>query len=88
LSKVPAEGWAQYVAFCGLLEVYGAKQDPLNPPGKLTGSDDAYGHMEFGNLGLPNGGGIADPEKKKRGLSSELANGRLESPIRRRRSVA
>eukprot|EP00972_Heterocapsa_arctica_P027848 4095410-Heterocapsa_arctica.AAC.1 len=27
LSKVPAEGWALYVAFCGLLEDYGTKQD-------------------------------------------------------------
>ncbi len=41
LCKVPAGGWAHYVAFCGLLEVYVAKQDPSNSPGKLMGNEDA-----------------------------------------------
>jgi Fe-S cluster biosynthesis and repair protein YggX len=79
-SKVPMEGWMQWIAFTGMLELYGAKQDPSNPPGKLQGADEAYGPMTFGNLGAPSLWGassLTDPEKKKRGLNSELANGRL-----------
>merc|ERR1719386_592452 len=77
ISKVPQEGWAQIFVFCGFLEIYAAKQNPADPPGKLTGSDEGYGPATFGNLGIFKGDSLADPEKKKRGLNSELANGRL-----------
>ena len=80
LGKAPIEGWMQWIAFTGMLELYGARQDPSNPPGKLQGADEAYGPMTFGNLGAPSLWGassLTDPEKKKRGLNSELANGRL-----------
>jgi len=77
-SKVPAAGWAQIFVFCGFMEVFNAKQDPSNPPGMLTGNDGPWGKgVEFGNLGIFRGDRISDPEKKKRGLNSELANGRL-----------
>merc|ERR1719188_1434065 len=75
-SKVPSAGWLQIFLFCGFMEVFNAKQDPANPPGKLTGTPGAF-TVEFGNLGLFRGDRIADPEKKKRGLNVELANGRL-----------
>eukprot|EP00972_Heterocapsa_arctica_P115105 16446064-Heterocapsa_arctica.AAC.1 len=42
LTKAPAEDWAQFVAFCGLLEVYGAgstrklgRRDKLRCLGRL-----------------------------------------------------
>ena len=72
--------WISHFAFTGMLELYGARQDPSNPPGKLQGADEAYGPMTFGNLGAPSLWGassLTDPEKKKRGLNSEIANGRL-----------
>eukprot|EP00969_Alexandrium_andersonii_P075417 3325304-Alexandrium_andersonii.AAC.1 len=59
------------------MELFNAKQDPSNPPGMLTGNDGPFGAVEFGNLGMFKGERISDPEKKKRGLNSELANGRL-----------
>jgi len=54
------------------------KQDPANPPGMLTGNEGPWGKgVEWGNLGIFRGDRISDPERKKRGLNSELANGRL-----------
>jgi light-harvesting complex I chlorophyll a/b binding protein 1 len=76
LSKAPAAGWAQYVAFCGFMEVFNAKQDPSNPPGMLTGNEGAF-KVEFGRLGIFKGGRSKDDISKTRGLNSELANGRL-----------
>merc|ERR1712060_91821 len=77
LSKGPVAGWMQYILFCGFLEVYAARQDPNDAPGKLSGNDEGFGRVTYGNLGLFRGDGISDPAKQKRGLNSELANGRL-----------
>lgn len=76
-EKVPVAGVAQYFLFVGFLELYAAKQDPKDPPGKLSGNDEGYGPMTFGRLGLPKTGGISDPSAKAKSLNSELANGRL-----------
>eukprot|EP00933_Yihiella_yeosuensis_P011979 TRINITY_DN11994_c0_g1_i3.p1 TRINITY_DN11994_c0_g1~~TRINITY_DN11994_c0_g1_i3.p1 ORF type:complete len:440 (-),score=117.83 TRINITY_DN11994_c0_g1_i3:78-1253(-) len=76
-SKVPAGGWAQWVVFCGFLELYAAKQDPSDPPGKLTGQKEGFDPVTYGNLGIWRGKGLDNVDKKKRGLNSELANGRL-----------
>jgi len=77
-SKVSGSGWAQIFLFCGFMELANAKQDPANPPGMLTGYDGPWGKgVEFGRLGIFRGDRIADPEKKKRALNSEIANGRL-----------
>lgn len=76
-ATVPAAGWAQMFAFAGFLELYAAKQDPSDPPGKLTGNDEGFGRSSFGRLGLYKADGISDPAAKKRALNSELANGRL-----------
>jgi len=77
ISKVPATGWAQWFIFCGLLETYGAKQLAENPPGKLQGGELGFGPSQYGRLGIYKGDSISDPEAKKRGLNSEIANGRL-----------
>jgi len=77
LSKVPAGGWAQWFLFCGFCEVYAARQDPNDAPGKLSGNDEGFSKVTYGNLGLFRGDGISDPTKQRRGLNSELANGRL-----------
>lgn len=76
-TKVPIAGVLQYFFFCGYLELFAAKQDPEDPPGKLTGADDGFGPVTFGRLGLPKTGGISDPSAKAKSLNSELANGRL-----------
>ena len=52
------------------------RQDPTDPPGKLSGNEEGWGKTTYGKLGLYNSPGISDPEAKKRGLNSELANGR------------
>ena len=75
--KVPAAGWAQWFAFCGFLELYAAKQDPTDPPGKLSGNEEGFGRATYGMLGIFRADGISDPAAKKRSLNSELANGRL-----------
>jgi len=77
LGKVPAGGLGQWVAFCGFLELYAAKQDQADPPGLLSGKDEGFGRVEFGRLGLFRGDRSKDNDSKKRGLNSELANGRL-----------
>jgi len=76
-NKVPAAGIAQYFIFAGFLELYAAKQDPRDPPGKLSGNDEGFGPTQYGRLGLPKTGGISDPAAKAKSLNSELANGRL-----------
>ena len=40
LEKLPAGGWGQWIAFCGFLELYAAKQDKADPPGLLSGADE------------------------------------------------
>merc|ERR1719476_7652 len=67
LSKVPAVGFAQIVAFAGLIETTGFFSGSSTPdePGN-------YG------IGFPNFvGTVADPEERKTKLAAELANGRL-----------
>merc|ERR1719198_694465 len=77
LSKVPLAGWAQIFHFCGFCEIYAAKQAKEDPPGKLSGNAEGFGPANYGALGIFKGEGISDPEKKKRSLNAELANGRL-----------
>eukprot|EP00440_Ansanella_granifera_P022435 gb/GFBE01024369.1/.p1 GENE.gb/GFBE01024369.1/~~gb/GFBE01024369.1/.p1 ORF type:complete len:635 (+),score=161.49 gb/GFBE01024369.1/:1-1905(+) len=77
LEKLPAGGWAQWIAFAAFLEVYAAKQDPKDPPGLLSGNEEGFGRMEFGRLGVPRGDRSKDEASRTRGLNSELANGRL-----------
>merc|ERR1719291_327492 len=77
LGEVSGAGWGQMFLFCGFLDLYAAKQDPTDPPGKLSGSEAGFGKSYFGALGVFEGDGIEDPEKKKRSLNAELANGRL-----------
>jgi len=77
LEKMPAGGWGQWIAFCGFLELYAAKQDKADPPGLLSGADEGFGRVEYGRLGFFRGERSKDLDNKKRGLNSELANGRL-----------
>eukprot|EP00441_Pelagodinium_beii_P007382 CAMPEP_0197703176 /NCGR_PEP_ID=MMETSP1338-20131121/125305_1 /TAXON_ID=43686 ORGANISM="Pelagodinium beii, Strain RCC1491" /NCGR_SAMPLE_ID=MMETSP1338 /ASSEMBLY_ACC=CAM_ASM_000754 /LENGTH=453 /DNA_ID=CAMNT_0043287069 /DNA_START=59 /DNA_END=1420 /DNA_ORIENTATION=+ len=70
----PAEGLFQWVAFCGFYEILINKPvDPADP------GNYGKGRLGLGNavLGPTGTGGIEDPEARKRGLNSELANGRL-----------
>merc|ERR1712070_415263 len=69
ISKVPAAGITQWIAFCGVLETAFFKQEDGRAPG-----DFARG----GILGVPNGTGpIENDDERKKKLSAELANGRL-----------
>merc|ERR1719320_1962799 len=68
ISKVPAAGWAQILAFAGFIELVYFKADPKRAPGDYANA---------GVLGFPDGSTIADPEEKKRRLNAEIANGRL-----------
>merc|ERR1719171_86158 len=68
LGKVPEWGGVQMFLFAGFLELGILKQDPNRLPGDFE---------NVGRLGVPNAEGVSDPEKRKRGLNSELANGRL-----------
>jgi len=77
LEKVPGAGWGQWIAFCGFCEIYAAKQDKADPPGLLSGADEGFGRVEYGRLGFWRGARSKDLESKKKGLNSELANGRL-----------
>mmetsp|Transcript_22989 Transcript_22989/g.63842 ORF Transcript_22989/g.63842 Transcript_22989/m.63842 type:complete len:336 (-) Transcript_22989:91-1098(-) len=66
IGKVPTEGWLQYIALCGFYEiVVNQPQDPVEP-----------GNYGRGQLGFT-GQSIDDPERRKRSLNAELANGRL-----------
>jgi hypothetical protein len=64
VGKVPIEGWLQWGAFCGFYEMVVNGTDNTEP-----------GNFGKGRLGL--GQPVTDPEARKRGLNSELANGRL-----------
>merc|ERR1719387_2927605 len=68
LSKVPAFGWVQIIAFCGAMEKNVFVYDPSRGPGDF----DAVGA-----LGVPGAKGIDDPEARKKKLNAEIANGRL-----------
>jgi len=68
ISKVPAAGWAQILAFAGYIELVYFKADPARAPGDYANA---------GVLGFPDGSTISDPEEKKRRLNAEIANGRL-----------
>eukprot|EP00931_Biecheleriopsis_adriatica_P027444 TRINITY_DN1650_c0_g1_i3.p1 TRINITY_DN1650_c0_g1~~TRINITY_DN1650_c0_g1_i3.p1 ORF type:complete len:682 (-),score=162.43 TRINITY_DN1650_c0_g1_i3:152-2098(-) len=72
-SKVPAEGWIQWVALCGLYEVVVNGESDPNEPGNYGKGRLGMGNMVAGIKGES----IADPEARKRGLNSEIANGRL-----------
>eukprot|EP00930_Biecheleria_cincta_P031629 TRINITY_DN2194_c0_g2_i1.p1 TRINITY_DN2194_c0_g2~~TRINITY_DN2194_c0_g2_i1.p1 ORF type:complete len:385 (-),score=71.18 TRINITY_DN2194_c0_g2_i1:276-1313(-) len=73
LKTMPAEGWFQWVALCGLYETCVNK--PVDPaePGNYGKGRLGYGSMVVGIEGKS----ISDPEARKRGLNSEIANGRL-----------
>merc|ERR1719409_286893 len=69
ISKVPAAGITQWIAFCGVLETAFFKQEDGRAPG-----DFARG----GILGVPNATGpIENAEERKKKLNAEIANGRL-----------
>merc|ERR1719367_2215556 len=65
IEKVPTEGWLQIIALAGFYEL--VVNQPQNP--------DEPGNYGRGWLGF-GPGGIEDPEKRKRSLNAELANGR------------
>ncbi|CAE7484748.1 FCPE, partial [Symbiodinium sp. CCMP2456] len=73
ITKVPAEGWLQWVALCGCYEW--VVNEPVDPaePGNYGKGKLGYGNMVLGITAES----ISDPESRKRGLNSELANGRL-----------
>jgi len=67
-DKVPGAGWMQMFAFAAAVDTaifpYSADRDA----GDLKGA---------GAFGIPGGGSIEDPERRKRSLNAEIANGRL-----------
>eukprot|EP00438_Fugacium_kawagutii_P005913 Skav229263 [mRNA] locus=scaffold952:116088:128236:- [translate_table: standard] len=67
LLKVPPEGWLQILAWCGMYEIL--INEPKHP--------SEPGNYYKGRLGILPGTQIVDPEKRKRSLNAELANGRL-----------
>jgi len=68
LSKVPAAGWVQILAFVGFIEVkYNAKYAEPGNYGK--------GFLGLGSLGV--NATVQDPEAREKKLGAELANGRL-----------
>ncbi|CAE8633895.1 unnamed protein product [Polarella glacialis] len=82
LTKLPGTGIFQWVVFCGLCDLFFMHQVPENPPGKLSTRlfGESTTNYEYGAFGIPGylgGKPIADPEMKKKKLSSEIANGRL-----------
>jgi len=62
ISKVPALGWAQVVAYCGFCELSAGSDD------WKTGTPGDYGFKVLTS---------SDPAEKTKKLSAELANGRL-----------
>jgi hypothetical protein len=66
VSKVPAEGWLQWLALCGFYEVCINGESASGEPGN-------YGRGRLGFTGTS----IQDPDGRKRALNAELANGRL-----------
>jgi len=73
ITKVPAEGWLQWVALCGCYEL--CVNQPVDPadPGNYGKGKLGYGNMVLGITAEP----MADDEARTRGRNSELANGRL-----------
>lgn len=67
LVKVPPEGWLQILAWCGMYEIL------INQPKHPSEPGNYY----KGRLAILPGTQIVDPEKRKRSLNAELANGRL-----------
>jgi len=66
ISKVPAAGWIQIIAYFGFCEFSGGFDD------YKTGTPGDYG------IGFPNFiGKVEDPEAKQSKLAAEIANGRL-----------
>jgi hypothetical protein len=65
ISKVPVEGWPQWVALCGLYEIVANKPNASEP-----------GNYGRGWPGI-SGKSMEDPPKRSRTLSSGLANGHL-----------
>merc|ERR1711974_545154 len=83
LSKLPALGGAQIVAFCGIIETTGFfsgfSTDGRGPRGigQMKDSTESGTPGDYG-IGFPNFiGKVSDPEAKKSKLAAELANGRL-----------
>merc|ERR1711971_539830 len=68
ISKVPANGWVQIVAFAGFMELVYLKYDPSRPAGDYENG---------GILGVPNGTTNPSSDAKTRQLNAEIANGRL-----------
>merc|ERR1711963_179661 len=62
ISKVPALGWAQVVAYCGFVELSAGSDD------WKTGTPGDYGFKVLTS---------SDPAEKEKKLAAELANGRL-----------
>jgi len=65
ISKVPTEGWLQWIALCGGYELVVNVPNPSEP-----------GNYGKGWLGIT-GSSMQDPDKRTRSLNAELANGRL-----------
>jgi len=73
MGKVPAEGWFQIVALCGLYETVVNTPVDASQPGNY-----GKGRLGMGNMVLGiTGESIANLDERKRGLNAELANGRL-----------
>eukprot|EP00439_Symbiodinium_sp_Y106_P056014 s1121_g7.t2 len=73
ITKVPPEGWLQWVALCGCYEWVVNEPVDAAEPGNYGKGKLGYGNMVLGITAES----ISDPESRKRGLNSELANGRL-----------
>merc|ERR1711870_92020 len=68
ISKVPAAGWAQIVAFIGFIELQYNK--PYGEPGNF-----GKGFLGLGSVGI--NASIEDLEARNKKLKAETANGRL-----------
>merc|ERR1711979_80942 len=85
ITKVPAVGWQQIVFFGLAMELFAMNQKATDPPGKLssrlvfglTDISTSLNTYTWGPFGIPNAPSIEDPEKRKRSLNAEIANGRL-----------
>jgi len=85
ITKVPAVGWQQIVFFGLAMELFAMNQSPKDPPGKLssrlvfglTDVSTSLNTYKWGPFGIPNAPPIEDPERRKRSLNAEIANGRL-----------
>merc|ERR1712086_956337 len=83
LSKLPALGGAQMVAFAGIIETTGffsGSSTSGRGPRALGQMKDSTEEAEPGNygIGFPNFiGTVSDPEERKSKLAAEIANGRL-----------